>query len=56
MAAGDLLWRHNDDYWDTWRDGSQPRICPRCGWMGKTADFATVREPEPQSQPRGGAA
>jgi hypothetical protein len=56
MPAKDLRWQWNEDFWDTWRDGSQPRVCPRCGWLGKTADFAIVRDPEPQPHPRGGAA
>jgi hypothetical protein len=56
MPARDLRWQWNEDFWDTWRDGSQPRVCPQCGWLGKTADFAIVREPEPQSRSRGGAA
>ncbi len=56
MRAGELLWQFNDDYWNTWQSGSQPRLCPQCGWAGKTADFAVVREPEPAGVTRGGAA
>jgi len=56
MPAGEIEWIWTDDYWETWTNGKQNRLCPACGFIGRTRDFAVVRELHPEPVQRGGAA
>ena len=56
LPAGEIEWIWTDDYWETWTNGRQNRLCPACGFIGRTRDFAVVRELHPEPVQRGGAA
>jgi hypothetical protein len=56
MPAGELLTRWSDDYFEPWATGAIRRVYSDCGFLGRTNDFAVVRERHPEPSQRGGAA
>ena len=51
MPAGELL-TYLDARWDiAWTSGEMRRVCPSCGYRGRTPDFMVVREQHAEGRP-----